>query len=80
MQSVVSSKFQTTIPKSIRENMNLSVSDTLEWTIADGKIIVTPTKRDFLSYQNTIKIGKGDVGKNVKLAKKLNALGLKAEP
>ena len=48
--------------------MNLSVRDTLEWTIADGKIIVTPAKSDFLSYQNTIKIGKGSIDKDVKLA------------
>jgi len=37
----------------------------LEWTIADGKIIVTPARRNFLSYQNTIKVGKGDIRKDI---------------
>ncbi len=73
MQSVISSKFQTTIPKAIRENMNLSAKDMLEWTIANGKIIVTPARRNFLSYQNTIEVGKGDIRKDIERARKFRA-------
>jgi bifunctional DNA-binding transcriptional regulator/antitoxin component of YhaV-PrlF toxin-antitoxin module len=47
MQSTITSKFQTTIPKAIRENLALAVTDTLEW-----KVIVSPWQKNFLKYQN----------------------------
>jgi AbrB family looped-hinge helix DNA binding protein len=31
MQSVITSKYQTTIPKAIREKIGLSVKDALDW-------------------------------------------------
>ena len=73
MKSVITSKYQTTIPKAVRERMKLSVKDTLEWTIVDGKILVTPVKKDFLAYQNTIKIGQGDIQKDIEIARNLRA-------
>ncbi|MCI5132594.1 MAG: AbrB/MazE/SpoVT family DNA-binding domain-containing protein, partial [Candidatus Electrothrix sp. EH2] len=48
MQTVITSKFQTTIPKKIREKLLLSVKDTLNWEIEDGRIIVSPMQTDFL--------------------------------
>ncbi|MBU0992280.1 MAG: type II toxin-antitoxin system PrlF family antitoxin [Proteobacteria bacterium] len=70
--SVITSKFQTTIPKAIRENMKLSVSDTISWVVEDGKIFVRVKKNNFLSYKNSIKVGPGDTQKDIGLAKKLN--------
>ncbi|MDP2973195.1 MAG: type II toxin-antitoxin system PrlF family antitoxin, partial [Deltaproteobacteria bacterium] len=48
MQSVITSKFQTTIPKAVRENLKLSVQDALEWKIERGKVIVYPAQKKFL--------------------------------
>jgi len=70
-KSVVTSKFQTTIPKRIRENLNLSVSDTLDWEIENDKIIVRIKKNDFLTYKNTIKTGPGPIEDDIALARKL---------
>ena len=42
MQSVITSKFQTTIPKNVRERLKLSIHDTLEWKVDGGKIVVLP--------------------------------------
>jgi len=64
-KSVVTSKFQTTIPKRIRENMNLSVSDTLDWKIENKKIVVRTIKNNFLSYRNTIKTGPGSISDDI---------------
>ena len=36
MRSIITSKFQTTIPKAVRENLKLSVKDALEWKIVRG--------------------------------------------
>ncbi len=69
MKSVVTSKFQTTIPEAVRDYMNLSENDTLEWNILDGKIIVTSSSKNFLKHQNTIKTGRGDISKDIESAR-----------
>jgi AbrB family looped-hinge helix DNA binding protein len=69
MQSVITSKFQTTIPKAVRENLKLSVQDALEWKIERGKVIVYPAQKKFLQYKNTVKTGKGDISADIKLAR-----------
>jgi AbrB family looped-hinge helix DNA binding protein len=71
MQSVITSKFQTTIPKAVRENLKLSLRDSLEWKIEKGKIVVYPAKKRFLQYQNTVKTGKGDIGADLERARNL---------
>ncbi len=45
MQSVITSKFQTTIPKDVRERLKLSIHDTLEWKIDRAKIVVLPVQK-----------------------------------
>jgi len=69
MQSVITSKFQTTIPKAVRENLKLSVQDALKWKIDRGKVIVYPAQKKFLQYKNTVKIGKGDISADVERAR-----------
>jgi AbrB family looped-hinge helix DNA binding protein len=69
MESTITSKFQTTIPKAIRENLALGVNDTLEWKVDHGKIIVASKQKKFLKYQNKVKIGKGDIDADIALAR-----------
>jgi AbrB family looped-hinge helix DNA binding protein len=70
MQSVITSKFQTTIPKDIRERLKLSIHDTLEWKVDRGKIVVSPVQKKFLNYRNRIKTGRGKIEDDIKLARK----------
>ena len=70
MQSTITSKFQTTIPKAIRENLNLSVSDIIEWKVERGKVLVTPVHKEFLKYRNSIKTGSGNISEDIRLARK----------
>ena len=70
MQSVITSKFRTTIPKKVRERLNLSVYDTLEWKIDRGKIVVSPVQKKFLEYRNKIKTGPGKIEEDIKQARK----------
>jgi AbrB family looped-hinge helix DNA binding protein len=70
MQSVITSKFQTTIPKAVRERLKLSVHDSLEWKIDRGKIVVLPVQRKFLDYKNKIKTGPGKIEEDIKQARK----------
>ncbi len=73
MQTVITSKFQTTIPKKIREQLSLAVSDTLEWKVEGNRIIVTSPRADFLRYRNSIAVGAGDVGEDIEQARKKRA-------
>jgi len=71
MKSIITSKYQTTIPKAIRVNLGLSVKDALEWTVDKGKIILYPAKRNFLKYRNTVKTGPGDITADIEIARNL---------
>lgn len=71
MQSTITSKFQTTIPKAIRDHLALVVNDTLEWKVDHGKVIVSPKQKKFLQYQNKVKVGKGDIEADISLARNL---------
>jgi AbrB family looped-hinge helix DNA binding protein len=73
MQSVITSKFQTTIPKAVRENLKLSVRDALEWKVQNGKVVVYPAQKKFLQYRNTVKIGKGDISADIERARTMRA-------
>jgi AbrB family looped-hinge helix DNA binding protein len=69
IQSVITSKFQTTIPKSVRERLKLSIHDTLEWKVDRGKIVVLPVQKNFFKYRNRIKIGPGKIDADIKSAR-----------
>jgi AbrB family looped-hinge helix DNA binding protein len=65
MKSSVTSKFQTTMPKSIREKLQISIGDSLEWEIEDSKVVVYPVLKNFLDYRNSIPVGKGDTKQDI---------------
>ena len=73
MQTVITSKFQTTIPKKIREKVKLSVNDALDWKVERGKIVVTPLHKKFLLRKNSIRTGPGNIEKDIAYAKKIRA-------
>ena len=73
MQSVITSKFQTTIPKAVRENLKLSVRDSLEWKIEKGKVVIYPSQKKFLQYRNAVKTGRGDISADIVRARNLRA-------
>ena len=69
MQSVITSKFQTTIPKDVRERLKLSIHDTLEWKVDQGKVVVLRVQKEFLKYRNRIKTGSGKIEDDIKKAR-----------
>ena len=73
MKSKITSKFQTTIPKKIREKMKLSVNDSIEWKMEDGKVILEPADKPFLKYRGAIAVGEGDIDKDISRAKRIIA-------
>jgi bifunctional DNA-binding transcriptional regulator/antitoxin component of YhaV-PrlF toxin-antitoxin module len=71
MQSIITSKYQTTIPKAIRDNIGLSVKDALDWKVERGRVIVSPAKQNFLKYRNAIKTGTGNIAGDIEVARNL---------
>ena len=69
MRSKITSKFQITIPKKIRERLMLSKNDVLEWTLENGKITVQSSKKPFLNFQGSVKTGSGDISQDIKSAR-----------
>jgi len=65
MRSIITSKYQTTIPKAVRDTLKLSVHDAVEWRIDAGVAIVSPTQVAFLSRKGCIKTGKGDIAADI---------------
>jgi len=73
MKSTVTTKYQTTIPKIVRESLGISVNDALEWTLERGRVIVYPVRNEFLKHCNSVKVGPGDIAEDIRLARILRA-------
>jgi AbrB family looped-hinge helix DNA binding protein len=69
MNSTVTAKFQTTIPKAVREKLGISVNDALEWIVEKGKVTVLPVHNDFLRYRGSVKTGAGDISADIQTAR-----------
>jgi bifunctional DNA-binding transcriptional regulator/antitoxin component of YhaV-PrlF toxin-antitoxin module len=70
MHSTITSKFQTTIPKKIREQLKLSVKDLLEWKIINDQIVISASARSkFLSFRGRIKTGTGNISEDIQAAR-----------
>ncbi len=74
MKSKITSKYQTTIPREIRDRLNLSISDSIEWKIEKDKILVEPVNKPFLKYKGSIKIKSGSIREDVLLSRKRRVL------
>lgn len=71
--TVLTSKFQTTIPKAIRKLLGLEINDTIEWRVEGGKAVVVPARTDFLANRGKIKIGTGDIVGDIDKARLIRA-------
>ena len=69
MNSTVTVKYQTTIPKAVREQLGIAVNDALEWVVDKGRVIVRPVHSNFLRHRDTIKTGAGDIGADIQAAR-----------
>lgn len=73
MKSKITSKFQTTIPKKVRERLKLSRNDLIDWDLEGGEVIVRPVERPFLEYRGKFTVGKGDIEEDIRKAQRKRA-------
>lgn len=69
--SILTSKYQTTVPKSVRKLLGLDVHDTIDWRVEGGKAIVVPARSDFLARRGSIAVGQGDISSDIEAARTL---------
>ena len=69
MNSTVTVKYQTTIPKAVREKLGISVNDALEWIVEKGRVVVHPVHNNFLRYRGSVKVGTGDIAADIRSAR-----------
>ena len=73
MKSKITSKFQTTIPREVRERLRLHVADALEWKLDGEKIYVEAAVKPFLKYRGVVAVGEGDVKDDIQKSRATRA-------
>ncbi len=69
--SKITAKFQTTVPKEVRERLSVRPDDSLEWTVLDGQAIVRPATSRLYRWIGYAKVGPGSIVQDVKKAREL---------
>ena len=70
-KSTITVKYQTTVPKEVREKLGAGPSDVLQWEVVGDHARVTVASADFLSLQGRFKVGPGDPVEDVRRAREL---------
>jgi antitoxin PrlF len=68
--STITSKGQTTVPKEVREALDLEPGDKLTWEVHGGKVAITTDRPSLYALQGFIKHGPTDVVKVIEEARK----------
>jgi len=76
-KSTITVKYQTTVPKEVREKLGVGPQDVLQWEVVDGYVRVSPAGRAFLKRRGTIHVGPGSVVEDIRRARAMR--GTEAE-
>lgn len=68
--STLTSKGQTTVPKEVREALDLEPGAKLSWDIRGGKVEVTTQRPAFFRWEGFIKTASGNAVKDIEAARK----------
>ncbi len=70
-ESTITSKYQTTVPKEIRQKLGLRPKDVLRWEVVGHDARVVPARRGFLDRRGSLRIGAGSAVDDVRQARAL---------
>lgn len=68
-QSTITVKYQTTVPKEVRQKLDLRPSDVLRWEVVDDEVRVAPARRGFLERRGSVLIGSGSTVDDIRRAR-----------
>jgi len=70
VQSKITSKYQVTVPKDIRDKLGLKAGDRLVWEAVGDHARVAPARTAFLERRGTIQVGPGSVVDDIRRARR----------
>ena len=70
-KSTITVKYQTTVPKEVREKLGARPGDVLQWEVNGDHVRVTAATPAFLALQGSFKVGPGDPVEDVRKAREL---------
>jgi len=70
-RSTLTVKYQTTVPKEVREKLGAKPGDVLQWEVVGSSVRVTAATPAFLTLQGSFKVGPGDPVDDVRKAREL---------
>lgn len=73
MHSKITSKFQTTVPRAIREKLKLSVADAIEWRLEGDRVYIEPVVKPLLAFKGIIAVGAGSTTEDIARARQIRA-------
>ncbi len=68
-QSLITAKYQTTVPKEVRQKLDLRSGDVLRWEVVGRDIRIVPPRRGFLDRRGSLRVGPGSVVDDVRQAR-----------
>jgi len=68
-KSTITVKYQTTVPKQVREKLGVGPSDMLQWDLIGDHVRVTASSRAFLDLRGSFKVGPGDPVEDIRKAR-----------
>lgn len=68
-QSTLTSKFQTTVPKEIRDRIGLRPRDVLCWEVVGNELRIVPARRGFLDRRGSLRVGPGSPTEDIRQAR-----------
>ncbi len=69
IQSTITSKYQTTVPKEIRLKLGLRPRDVLRWEATSRDVRLVPARRGFLDRRGSLRVGSGSAVDDVRRAR-----------
>ena len=70
-KSTLTVKYQTTVPKEVREKLRARPGDALQWDVVGDEVRITAATPAFLALQGRFKVGSGDPVEDVRRAREL---------
>ena len=71
IESKITTKNQTTVPRTVRERLGVGPSDVLHWEVQDGYARVAPASRGFRKWRGAIAVGPGSTVEDVRQARRI---------
>jgi AbrB family looped-hinge helix DNA binding protein len=71
VKSTITSKYQTTVPKEVRDRLCVGSGDVLVWEVVDHAVRVWPAGTTFLDRRGTVRVGSGSTAEDVRRARTL---------